>query len=154
MRRVVFGRAGLARCHRRHVRQRAPRALRHLAAGPAPYVAHVETHARLHSHRPHRHGSWRGRDTAAFTLADHVLLRPLPFPESDCLVKMWQGETDRPESMRGLQGTNDVAPPNYLDWKAMSSSFSIMGAYAFVSSNLVGGGEPLSWKAPTSPLMR
>jgi putative ABC transport system permease protein len=84
-----------------------------------------------------------GATTAAFTLADHVLLRPLPFPEPDQLVKIWEGQTARPASMRGLQGTNDVSPPNYLDWKAMSSSFSVMGAYAFVSSNLVGGGDPL-----------
>ena len=84
-----------------------------------------------------------GATTAAFTLTDHVLLRPLPFPQPDQLVKIWEGQTTRPASMKGLQGTNDVAPPNYLDWKAMSSSFSGMGAYAFVSSNLVGGGDPL-----------
>ena len=84
-----------------------------------------------------------GATTAAFTLADHVLLRPLPFPESDRLVKIWEGQAARPASMRGLQGTNDVAPPNFLEWKDMSSSFSAMGAYTFVSSNLVGGGEPL-----------
>jgi predicted permease len=83
-----------------------------------------------------------GATTAAFTLADHVLLRPLPFPEPDRLVKIWEGSTSRPASARGIAGTNDVAPPNYLDWKAMSSSFAMMGAYTFASSNLVGSGEP------------
>ena len=31
-----------------------------------------------------------GANTAAFSLADFVLLRPLPFPESDRLVRIWQ----------------------------------------------------------------
>jgi predicted permease len=83
-----------------------------------------------------------GATTAAFTLTDHVLLRPLPFANPDRLVKIWQGETDRPASMRGLQGTNDVSPANYRDWKAMSSAFDGMGAYSSAGSNLVGAGEP------------
>ncbi len=83
-----------------------------------------------------------GATTAAFTLTDHVLMRPLPFAQPDRLVKIWEAEAERPASLRGLQGTNDVSPPNYLDWKAMSSAFSAMGAYATVASNLVGIGEP------------
>jgi putative ABC transport system permease protein len=83
-----------------------------------------------------------GATTATFTLADHVLVQPFPFPEPDRLVKIWQGETSRPANLRGLQGTNDVSPANFRDWKAMSTSFIDMGAYWFVSSNLVGLGEP------------
>jgi predicted permease len=83
-----------------------------------------------------------GATTAAFTLTDHVLLRPLPFPEPDRLVKIWQGDLNRASNLRGLQRTNDVSPANYIAWKEMSSSFDVMGAYTFVSSNLVGSGEP------------
>lgn len=83
-----------------------------------------------------------GATTAAFTLTDHVLLRPLPFPEPDRLVKIWQGAANRAANLRGLQGTNDVGPSNYRDWKAMSSSFEVMGAYALASSNLISSGEP------------
>ena len=31
-----------------------------------------------------------GANTAAFSVADFVLLRPLPFPDSDRLVKLWE----------------------------------------------------------------
>ena len=31
-----------------------------------------------------------GANTAAFTLADFVLIRPLPFPAADRLGKVWQ----------------------------------------------------------------
>ena len=83
-----------------------------------------------------------GATTAAFTLTDHVLMRPLPFPDSDRLVKIWQGTTSRPATARGLQGTNDVSPALYLAWKSLSTSFESMGSYSFASSNLIDGGDP------------
>jgi putative ABC transport system permease protein len=83
-----------------------------------------------------------GATTAAFTLADHVLFRPLPFPDPDRLVKILEGSVSRPANLRGIRGTNNVAPANLLSWREMSSSFAAMGAYGFVTSNLVGSGEP------------
>ena len=76
-----------------------------------------------------------GANTAAFSLADFVLLRPLPFPESDRLVRLWPS-TDG-------SGPNDASPADYRDWKAMSSSFSGMGAYSSGQVNLVGQGAPV-----------
>jgi predicted permease len=76
-----------------------------------------------------------GANTAAFSLADFVLLRPLPFPDSDRLVKVWK--SDSQFSM------NESSPAEYRDWKAMAtSSFAGMGAYAGRSVNLVGQGNP------------
>jgi predicted permease len=83
-----------------------------------------------------------GATTAAFTLTDHVLLRPLPFPESDRLVKIVQGSTTRPANLRGLRGTNDVSPALYMAWKSHAQSFSAMGAAGSASSNLIGDGAP------------
>jgi len=83
-----------------------------------------------------------GATTAAFTLTDHVLFRPLPFRDADRLVKIYEGEINRDPGLRGMAGTNDVSPANYLSWKEMSRSFAVMSAYAFSSSNLVGGGDP------------
>ena len=83
-----------------------------------------------------------GATTAAFTLTDHVLLRPLPFPASDRLVKIVQGSTARSPELRGLRGTNDISPALFMAWKEASTSFASMGAYGLVSANLSGDGEP------------
>ncbi len=77
-----------------------------------------------------------GATTATFSITDHVLIRPLPFPESQRLVKLWENDT--------LQGysRNDVSPANYRDWKSMSTSFEVMAAYRGLSVNVVGTGDP------------
>jgi putative ABC transport system permease protein len=70
-----------------------------------------------------------GANTAAFTLADFVLLRPLPFPEPDRLVKIW-------ETTPGYSRM-EASAANYRDWKTLTSSFSGMGAYTDYAVNLV-----------------
>jgi putative ABC transport system permease protein len=79
-----------------------------------------------------------GANTAAFSLADFVLLRPLPFPNPDTLVRVCEG----PRTGGGWGCMNQLSPANYRDLKAMSSSFADMGAFADDAVNLVGGGEP------------
>jgi predicted permease len=78
-----------------------------------------------------------GTATAAFTILDHVLIRPLNFREPDRLVKMWEQYT-----APGHGGYNEASPANYQDWKAMSTSFESMGAYRGLSVDLSGVGEP------------
>jgi predicted permease len=75
-----------------------------------------------------------GATTAAFTMVDHVLLRPLSFAAQDRLVKLYQN--------RGAQGRDDLSPANYRDWKQMSSSFDATSAYNSRSVNLTGIGDP------------
>jgi predicted permease len=75
-----------------------------------------------------------GANTAVFSLADFMFVRPLPFADPDRLVKLWE---HLPES-----GTFELSPANYRDWKAMTTSFSGMGAYTSRATNLVGTAEP------------
>lgn len=75
-----------------------------------------------------------GANTAVFSLADLVFVRPLPYADADRLVKLWQGGEDG--------GTSEASPANFRDWKAMTRSFSGMGAYWRRASNLVGAGAP------------
>jgi putative ABC transport system permease protein len=75
-----------------------------------------------------------GANTAAFTVTDFVLLRPLPFHEPELLVKLW-------ETTPGYSRM-ELSPANYRDWKRMSTSFDAMGAFVPISVNLVGQGDP------------
>ncbi len=63
-----------------------------------------------------------GMTTAVFSVVEAVLLRPLPFPEADRLVVVWEYRRDRPEGSHGV-GRNVVGPGNYLRWKERLSSF-------------------------------
>src|ERR1700704_737649 len=67
-----------------------------------------------------------GANTAAFSVADFVLLRPLPFPDADSLVRLCEG----PRKGGGWGCMNQLSPANYRDLKAMSASFDDMGAFA------------------------
>jgi predicted permease len=79
-----------------------------------------------------------GANTAAFSVADFVLLRSLPFPNPDSLVRLCEG----PRTGGGWGCMNQLSPLNYRDLKAMTASFDDMGAFADDAVNLVGGGEP------------
>lgn len=77
-----------------------------------------------------------GATSAAFSMADHVLLRPLPFRDSDRLVQLWQDQ-----SFRGYPRM-EQSPANFLDWRRLATSFEAMAAYTSQAANLVAQGEP------------
>lgn len=76
-----------------------------------------------------------GATTAAFAVADHVLIRPLPYHEPHRLVKIWQADTSG--------GRSEASPANYRDWRDNARSFERMAAFQPVSRNLVGAGAPV-----------
>src|SRR5512134_179351 len=61
-----------------------------------------------------------GPNTAIFSIVNTILLRPLPYPEPERLVILYE------RAPRG--GDNGVAGANYLDWRAQSKSFVAMTA--------------------------
>src|SRR5688572_295375 len=77
-----------------------------------------------------------GANTAAFSVADFVFLRPLPYAEPDRLVKLWQAR----DGVRRAQ--NQASAPIYREWKTSSKSFEAIGAYWSSAVNLVGKGDP------------
>ncbi len=80
-----------------------------------------------------------GANTAAFSVADFALLRPLPFPNPDQIVKVWE----RPPQY----GQMEFSPGNFRDLKAGATSFSAIGAYVTTAVNLVGDGDPVRLEA-------
>ncbi len=78
-----------------------------------------------------------GAATAAFSLADHVLVRPLPFAAPDALVKLWQDQSARGYSRM------ELSPGNYEDWRRQATSFQSMAAYTTSSMNALTADGPL-----------
>ncbi len=77
-----------------------------------------------------------GANTAIFSLVNAVLLKPLPFTEPERLVMVWEDN-----SAIGFP-RDDVAPANYVDWRAQSQAFEDMAALNWKNFNLTGDGEP------------
>ena len=75
-----------------------------------------------------------GANTAIFSAVNAVLLKPLPFPESEQLVDL--AETFKPD------GFGSVSVPYFEDWKNQNTVFAGMSAYVFTSFNLEGGDTP------------
>ncbi len=74
-----------------------------------------------------------GGNTAIFSVVEAVLLRPLPYPDSEQLVVIWQQE--------GQEEHSD-SWPNYQDWKAWNTSFSELSIFRRDKFNLSGSGAP------------
>jgi putative ABC transport system permease protein len=77
-----------------------------------------------------------GATTASFSMAMHVLVPRLPFPDAGRLVAFWQDQ--------GFRGYShlELSPANYRDWREMATTVEAMGAYSATSANVVGVGEP------------
>ena len=80
-----------------------------------------------------------GATTAIFSIVEGVLLRPLPFPESDRLVTLG-------DLTEGLKCTScahaNVTPPDIRNYMRDTQSFSHLGGYRQRLFELSGTGEP------------
>ncbi|MBO0861193.1 MAG: ABC transporter permease, partial [Chloracidobacterium sp.] len=75
-----------------------------------------------------------GANTAIFSFVNATLLRPLPYPDPERLVFVFETEPQLPKS--------PVTGPDYLDWKESNKVFESMAAGTEGSANLTGAGDP------------
>src|SRR5262249_23742125 len=61
-----------------------------------------------------------GANTALFSVVNGVLLRPLPFPEQERLVTLWESNP------RAGIDQQAVSPPTFADWQRQSHAFEEM----------------------------
>jgi predicted permease len=81
-----------------------------------------------------------GANTAIFSVVRSVLLAPLPFPQTEQLVRIWHANrttsTDRAP----------VAEPDFLDWQRETQRAQSLGAFFFADGlsglDLTGAGNP------------
>lgn len=66
-----------------------------------------------------------GANSAIFSFADAMLLRPLPVPKSDEVV------TVNPGAASGLRTDNSVSYPDYIDFRDRNRSFTSLVAYQY-----------------------
>jgi putative ABC transport system permease protein len=76
-----------------------------------------------------------GANSAIFSFVDGVLLKPLPYPDAERILQVWE----KPPG----GGNNVVSTANFLDWQRQSDVFETMVATSGGSMTLSGQGDPL-----------
>jgi predicted permease len=82
-----------------------------------------------------------GANTAVFSVVDGVLLRPLPFPDSERIVTLWNTYPKLGDERE------EVSPPDFCDWRAQSRSFDRLAAYERFFYVLAGDPAPVRLRA-------
>jgi putative ABC transport system permease protein len=77
-----------------------------------------------------------GANTAIFSVANGVLLRPLPYPNADRLSMIWMDNTRLPlrEDWHSY--------PDFQDYRDQSTTFDMMAVFNGTARTLTGEGEP------------
>ena len=78
-----------------------------------------------------------GANTAMFSVANAVLLEPLPYKRAGRLVTLWWTNT-----AFGSSAPGSVCDPDYVQWRTQNQVFEDMAAFHGMTSNLTGVGEP------------
>jgi putative ABC transport system permease protein len=77
-----------------------------------------------------------GAISTIFSFVNGIMLRPLPYPESERLVLL-----DETAFKRGSPSMN-VSFPNFVDWRQQNHSFEDIACYTDGSFIITGGAEP------------
>ena len=62
-----------------------------------------------------------GANTAMFSIVNGVIIKPLPYPEADRIVRLFESNLSQ-----GWE-TFSIAPMNLWDWQERSQSFELVG---------------------------
>ncbi len=136
MARREFGNVGLTAERSREVWRWAPveelladvrYALRQLRRAPAFAAASIVTLA-----------LGIGANTAVFSVVNAVVLRPLPFPESDRLVSVQARNT------QGVPRSDNLSYPQFFEFRKSNAAFDRLVSYRDTSLGLSGAGQAVN----------
>lgn len=74
---------------------------------------------------------------AIFSIVNTLLLQPLPYPEPERLVMLWQDQR-----ARGGPDKEWLAPAHFFDWRSRTRAFETSAVFHSGSASLTGSGEP------------
>jgi putative ABC transport system permease protein len=77
-----------------------------------------------------------GVNTAIFSVANSVLLRPLPYPAPDGVLTVWESNIEKGASQ------SLVSPPTYYDLRKNTQTLSQVVAFSGHAFELTGGAQP------------
>ncbi len=83
-----------------------------------------------------------GANATIFSVVNAVLLRPLPYPRPEQLVRVYESNPKK-----GWPKFS-VAPPNFLDWRAQTHTLEKIAAYEPDGYTYTGGDTPERWAGP------
>src|SRR4051812_25297839 len=75
-----------------------------------------------------------GANTAIFSVVNAVLLRPLPYPQAEQLVRVFGTQPTLPEA--------PSSPANFLEWQTENQAFEHIATYIGKGFNLTGTDKP------------
>jgi putative ABC transport system permease protein len=83
-----------------------------------------------------------GANATIFSVVDGVLLRPLPYPQPEQLVRVFESNPGK-----GWP-TFALSPPNFLDWRAQTQTLAKIAAYEPDGFTYTSGDAPERWSGP------
>jgi putative ABC transport system permease protein len=78
-----------------------------------------------------------GSATTVFSVVNGVLVRRLPYPDSDRIMTLWNTYPGVDDSLQ------EVSPPDFFDWRSESRSFEHMAAYERFVWDMAGDPQPV-----------
>src|ERR1700680_3116196 len=76
-----------------------------------------------------------GASTAIFSVVDAVLLRALPYPHPEKIVRVWEQSPNRHRM--------NLAHANFDDFRTQNNTFAALAVYDYRLSSVSGGSEPV-----------
>jgi putative ABC transport system permease protein len=76
-----------------------------------------------------------GASVAIFSVADAVLLRPLPYPHPEQIVRVWE------QAPNGHHMA--LSDPDFDDFRSQNDTFANLAEYSYWMSSISGGSEPV-----------